>query len=161
VRPSKPSMKETCSEGRLDSSQACDVLTDLCRNEYSSGCRAADRGRWASGGCTIPGQQIPSCCDDTVRSKSFDIAHGRLAKAVFSVELADALVPDFVSGARGVQPIHKHPLPGPLEPQLLLVLKRVHPSMREIDDEALKLPSVRHRLAPPCANASHSCLSAK
>jgi hypothetical protein len=42
VRPSKPSMKEICGEGRLDSSQACDVLTDLCCNEYSSGCRATD-----------------------------------------------------------------------------------------------------------------------
>jgi hypothetical protein len=69
-----------------------------------------------------------SCCDDAVRSKSFDIAHGRLAKeaAVFSVELADALVANLVSCARGVHPIHKHPLPCPLQPQLLLVLKRAH-----------------------------------
>ena len=71
---------------------------------------------------------IRSCGDDTVRSKSFDIAHGRLAKeaAVFSVELAHALIADFVSCACGVHPIHKHALPCPLQPQLLLVLKRAH-----------------------------------
>ena len=71
---------------------------------------------------------IRSCGDDTVRSKSFDIAHGRLAKeaAIFSVELAHALVADFVSRACGVNPIHKHPLPCPLQPQLLLVLKGAH-----------------------------------
>jgi len=59
-----------------------------------------------------------SCRDNTVRSKSLDIAHGRLAKeaAVFSVELADALVADLVRCARGVHPIHKHPLPCPLQP---------------------------------------------
>jgi hypothetical protein len=39
---------------------------------------------------------IESCSDNSSGSKSFDIAHGRLAKeaAVFSVELADALVAD-------------------------------------------------------------------
>jgi len=40
--------------------------------------------------------------------------------------LAHALVADFVSRACGVNPIHKHPLPCPLQPQLLLVLKRAH-----------------------------------
>jgi len=34
VRPSKPSIKEICGEGRSDSSQVCDVLTDLCGAEY-------------------------------------------------------------------------------------------------------------------------------
>jgi len=38
--------------------------------------------------------------------------------AVFSVELADALVADLASCDRGVHPIHKHPLPCPLQPQL-------------------------------------------
>lgn len=71
---------------------------------------------------------ISSCSDDTVRSKSFDIAHGRLAKeaAVLSVELTDTLVADFVSCARGVHAIHKHALPCPLQPQLLLVLQWAH-----------------------------------
>src|SRR5437660_11479788 len=71
---------------------------------------------------------ISSCGDNTVRSKSFDIAHGRLAKeaAVLPVELADAFVADLVSCARGVHSIHKHPLPCPLQPQLLLVLKWTH-----------------------------------
>src|ERR1700686_1586489 len=71
---------------------------------------------------------IKSCSDNSIRSKSFDIAHRRVAKetGVFSVELADALVADLVSCARGVHPIHKHPLPCPLQPQLFLVLKRAH-----------------------------------
>ncbi len=71
---------------------------------------------------------IESCSDNGSGSKSFDISHGRLAKeaAVFSVELADALVADLVSCTRGVHPIHKHPLPCPLQPQRLLVLKRAH-----------------------------------
>src|SRR5437899_11425283 len=69
-----------------------------------------------------------SCGDETVRSKSFAIAHMRLAKeaAVVSVELAHALVADFVRRACGIHPIHKHPLPCPLQPKLLLILKRAH-----------------------------------
>ena len=68
------------------------------------------------------------CGDNGARSKSFDIAHGRLAKeaAVLSVELTDTLVPDFESCARGVHAIHKHALPCSLQPQMLLVLKRAH-----------------------------------
>src|SRR5215471_10359075 len=59
-------------------------------------------------------ESIPAvlCGDNTVRSKSFDVSHGWLAKeaAVFPVELADAFVADLVSCARGVHPVHKHPL---------------------------------------------------
>src|SRR5207247_10039089 len=71
---------------------------------------------------------IESCSDNGSGSKSFDISHGRLAKeeAVFSVELADALVAELVSWTRGVHPIHKHPLPYHLQPQRLLVLNRSH-----------------------------------
>ncbi len=89
---------------------------------------------------------IDSRSDNSSSSKSFDIAHGRLAKeaAVFSVELADALVADFVSCARCVHAIHKYPLPCPLQPQLLLLLKAdSQQSMGGTDIEVLKLPSVR------------------
>src|SRR5438876_11253280 len=71
---------------------------------------------------------IRSRRDNTSSAKSFDIAHWRLAEepAVFAIELANALVADFVGCARGIHPFHKHPLPCPLQPQLLLILKRAH-----------------------------------
>ena len=57
-----------------------------------------------------------SCGDNASRSKSFDIAYRWLTEkaTVFAVELADALVTDFVRCARSIHPIHEHPLPRPL-----------------------------------------------
>src|SRR6267378_1811923 len=116
------------------------IPKDLAKNYVLSSCPLSVRNwsvKWLRtllASCTsshcCPGRaaDTKSRSDDTVRSKSFDIAQGRLAKeaAVFSVELADALVADLVSCACGVHAIHKHPLPCPLQPQLLLVLKRAH-----------------------------------
>ena len=52
-----------------------------------------ERGTLNAAGSSPVAPAIGSCGDDTVRSKCFDIAHGRLAKeaAVLSVELAHAL----------------------------------------------------------------------
>ena len=54
--------------------------------------------------------------DDTNRSKSFDIAHWWLPEeaAIFTIKLANAFIANFVSCARGIHPIHEHPLPRPL-----------------------------------------------
>src|SRR5216684_3417461 len=82
--------------------------------------------------------------DNTVRSKSLDVAHGRLAKeaAVFSVELADALVSDLVSCARGVHPVSKASAPLPSAASIAFGIEEGSSrSMRGIDDEVLKLRS--------------------
>ena len=53
--------------------------------------------------------------DDT-SSKSFDIAHWWLPEeaAIFTIKLTNAFIANFVSCARGIHPIHEHPLPRPL-----------------------------------------------
>src|SRR5262249_55229978 len=121
-------------------SRICDAshgrnLERRSRKEDLAGRRAVEivlcKGLTAFRGCLDwfhPLQPLRSCHGNTVRAKSFDIAHGRLAEeaAVLSVELADTLVADFVSCTRCVHSIHKHPLSCPLQPQLLLVLKRAH-----------------------------------
>src|SRR5207247_9995376 len=78
--------------------------------------------------------------------------------AVFSVELADALVADLVSCTRGVHPIHKHPLPCPLQPTAFGIEAGSSRSMRETDDEVLKRPSVRDRKSTRL-NSSHEWIS--
>ena len=54
--------------------------------------------------------------DDTSGSKSFDIAHWWLPEeaAIFTIKLTNAFIANFVSCARGIHPIHEHPLPRPL-----------------------------------------------